>query len=81
MSNAKNFLGFLKDFDFVEIPRIQRDYVQGGEDEKAKDIRKTFVGDLCDAIKEQKNLSLDFVYGTVKKIKEESDVTPKIWTG
>lgn len=66
MDNAKNFLEFLREYDLIQIPRIQRDYVQGGNSKKATDIRKTFVGDLCNAIKEQKVLLLDFIYGNVE---------------
>lgn len=68
MDNAENFLAFLDKYDLIQIPRIQRDYVQGGENTKAKDIRETFVGDLCNAIKENKVLSLDFIYGNVEMI-------------
>ena len=60
------FLEFLREYDLIQIPRIQRDYVQGGNSKKATDIRKTFVGDLCNAIKEQKVLLLDFIYGNVE---------------
>ena len=68
MANAKNFLEFLSEYDLIQIPRIQRDYVQGGNSKKATDIRETFVGDLCNAIKEQKVLLLDFIYGNVEMI-------------
>jgi|GEM_PF-3327359 len=72
-TNAVNFLQFLAEFDYVCIPRIQRDYVQGGINKKAQDIRETFVGDLYETLLTGKQLSLDFVYGNVKKL-DKSDL-------
>ena len=66
--DAVNFLQFLKKFEHVQIPRIQRDYIQGGSNKKAKDIRETFVGDLYETVCTGKPLSLDFIYGNVKKM-------------
>ena len=62
-NGAISFLTFLADYDFVKIPRIQRDYVQGGKDDKAKDIREGFLADLKAAVMGEKELSLDFIYG------------------
>ena len=45
------------------VPRIQRGYVQGRNDEKGKEIRANFVPALVDAVFEEKVLSLDFIYG------------------
>ena len=45
------------------VPRIQRGYVQGRNDEKGKEIRANFVPTLVDAVFEEKVLSLDFIYG------------------
>lgn len=45
------------------VPRIQRGYVQGRDDEKGKEIRANFVPALVDAVFEEKDLSLDFIYG------------------
>ena len=63
------FLNFLEGYHSVEIPRIQRDYVQGGNDDKAKDIREGFLADLKKAVKKEKKLSLDFIYGVVENSK------------
>ncbi|MBQ3927431.1 MAG: DUF262 domain-containing protein, partial [Clostridia bacterium] len=48
------------------IPRIQRGYVQGRNDEKGKEIRANFVPSLVDAVFEEKILSLDFIYGVAR---------------
>ena len=47
----------------IRIPRIQRGYVQGRDDEKGKEIRANFVPTLVDAVFEGKDLTLDFIYG------------------
>ena len=54
----------LFDFDYIEIPIIQRDYAQGRE--SAKEIRKKFITKIMDTLKEGKKLHLDFIYGSVK---------------
>lgn len=52
----------------IEIPMIQRDYAQGREDGKTKELREIFVADLISAIlPSQSNplpLQLDFIYGS-----------------
>ena len=48
------------------IPRIQRGYVQGRNDEKGKGIRANFVPSLVDAVFEGNDLSLDFIYGVAR---------------
>lgn len=53
----------------IEIPMLQRDYAQGRENEKTNNIRKNFVKSLCNAIKNEKNLNLDFIYGTIENEK------------
>lgn len=56
----------LKEYQ-IEIPVIQRDYVQGRNDIKAKKIRKRFVEDLLENIVENSNniYHLDFIYGRI----------------
>lgn len=53
------------DFKKIEIPIIQRDYVQAREDdEKANEVIDKFLDDLYIALKkEKKKFHLDFVYG------------------
>lgn len=56
-------LELLKQFD-VEIPIIQRDYVQGRRNVGAKAVRKTLLGDMKKALcKTTPPLDLNFVYG------------------
>lgn len=69
---ATYFLKLLEKVDnAVLIPKIQRDYVQGGKNAKAEDIRHTFVEDLCGAVNGEKNLLLDFIYGIAEKDKQD----------
>ena len=49
----------------IEIPIIQRDYAQGRNNSKAADVRKSFVDNMIKAVKEDKPLFFDFVYGRV----------------
>lgn len=49
--------------NIIEIPIIQREYAQGRQIQKIKDIRQDFVEDLISHIKENKKLHLGFVYG------------------
>ena len=46
----------------IEIPIIQRDYAQGRENKVY--LRERLLGSLITALKDEKMLSLDFVYGT-----------------
>lgn len=54
----------------IRIPRIQRGYVQGRDDEKGKEIRANFVPNLVDAVFNGKDLSLDFIYGVARSDSE-----------
>ncbi|WP_172805263.1 DUF262 domain-containing protein [Aquiflexum balticum] len=50
----------------IEIPVIQRDYAQGRKSSRINPIRKKFIKDLIDALKDfSKSIHLDFVYGRV----------------
>jgi hypothetical protein len=53
----------------IEIPIIQRDYAQGRNNPKAEDIRKSMVTDLVAAVKGEKKLFFDFVYGRIDENK------------
>lgn len=57
------------EYGIIEIPKIQRDYAQGRDGKKARDIRRDFVADLHNALLENKELCLDFVYGITKNEK------------
>ncbi len=71
-----NFLqyGKTKHFSFwtlinkyrIEIPIIQRDYAQGRVDGKSSQIRGGFVESLRLALRDKKQLHLDFIYGSSK---------------
>lgn len=60
-STEWSFWRFLKECK-IEIPIIQRDYAQGrvGKEE----LRKSFLRDLKEALGTNKQMKLDFVYGT-----------------
>lgn len=50
----------------ITIPRIQRDYAQGRENDEAKEIRDNLLDDLYKTIIEKKEeLELDFIYGRI----------------
>ncbi len=53
----------------IEIPIIQRDYAQGREGKE--ELRKNFLTALLEAVN-GRPLELDFVYGSVKKDKENN---------
>ena len=42
----------------IIIPVIQRDYAQGRDNDKAKDIRQTFISDLINILTDNKKESL-----------------------
>ena len=46
----------------VEIPIIQRDYAQGRIDKE--ELRNNFLGALLRSIEEEKEIRLDFIYGS-----------------
>ena len=62
-SNKYTFWKLLNDYS-IEIPIIQRDYVQGREKEKR--VREKFLTAIYDKLKENKKLHLDFIYGVIK---------------
>lgn len=66
MNNQMIFADFLHDY-IIEIPRIQRDYVQGranNSDEKEK--RDNFINNLIRALLDPNyTCALDFIYGTI----------------
>lgn len=49
----------------IEIPLIQRDYVQGRDMPKVNYIRTRFVGALREALINKEPITLDFVYGEI----------------
>ncbi|MCL2311106.1 MAG: DUF262 domain-containing protein [Firmicutes bacterium] len=64
---SKTFLNLIKEKQ-IQIPQIQRDYAQGRNNEKAKEIRESFLPALINALeKSGKPLILDFIYGSSKE--------------
>lgn len=65
-SNNTSFSHFIGEY-CIEIPRIQRDYVQGRADSlEAEEKRDNFVSALLDALKPNgKQCRLDFIYGSI----------------
>lgn len=59
-----SFIDLIEQFK-IQIPILQRDYVQGRKNESVKEIRENFVEDLVEHIskKTDKILPLDFIYG------------------
>ena len=51
----------------IIIPRIQRDYAQGRIGKTTNRVRERFLEALYSAIKNQKTITLDFVYGDVEE--------------
>lgn len=64
MSDIYSFYQLISKYQ-IEIPIIQRDYAQGRNNSKAADVRKSLVGNMIKAVKEDKLLFFDFVYGRV----------------
>lgn len=60
-----NFTDILNKYS-IQIPIIQRDYAQGREEKKVFEIRDTFLEAISDKLLANKNLHLDFVYGSIK---------------
>ena len=56
---------FSKEYSRIEIPKIQRDYAQGRENESA--VADRFLDKIFECLKDDKNLELDFIYGSVDK--------------
>ena len=56
----------------IVVPKIQRDYVQGRKNATVAKNRKEFVEELVEAIKNDKPMSLNFIYGTIR----ENDFIP-----
>lgn len=50
-------------FQKVEIPKIQRDYAQGRDSEV--EVRKRFLDSIFNALRNNKSLDMDFIYGSV----------------
>lgn len=47
----------------IRIPIVQRDYVQGREKDQVKDARRNLLSEMREALKNNNNIDLNFVYG------------------
>ncbi len=65
-SFTRTFRQVIKDHP-IRIPKIQRDYAQGRNNDTVKDIRDRFVSTLVDHVLSGKALELDFIYGNTCK--------------
>jgi hypothetical protein len=63
MKSKISFWQLLSEYDVV-IPMIQRDYAQGRDDPRTKQIRESFLADLRSAFASGRSINLDFVYGS-----------------
>ena len=64
-----NFWNLINEYKIV-VPKIQRDYVQGRDNDTVRKNRKEFVKELIDSLAENKPMSLNFVYGTIQNSNE-----------
>jgi hypothetical protein len=61
-------------FEGIQIPMIQRDYAQGRADEI--EIRNRFLKSIFNALVNDENLELDFVYGSIKELDNKIHFIP-----
>lgn len=65
MTEVMTFINLLQNYEIC-IPIIQRDYAQGRNDEKTKEVRKNLIRDIKKCLEdEKKKIDFNFVYGTV----------------
>lgn len=51
----------------IAIPRIQRDYAQGRQEQAPTQIRKNFLRDIFDSLENKTQLDINFVYGNTRE--------------
>ena len=66
MSNKLSLIDFFKKYSRIEIPKIQRDYAQGRENES--EVANRFLDKIFECLKYSTDLELDFIYGSVDKV-------------
>lgn len=64
MGQQYTFWNLINNYKIV-VPKIQRDYVQGRENDIVKENREEFVEELIGSLSGHKPMSLNFVYGTI----------------
>ena len=65
MKTKYTFWELLQDYK-IEIPKIQRDYAQGRNDQAIDKIADKFLSDIKESILTNNELNLDFVYGKIE---------------
>lgn len=65
MQATKTFFDIIGQY-IIEVPIIQREYAQGRKTPKVNSIRKRFVKDLADVIRDKREIHLGFVYGKIE---------------
>ncbi|MEI0509858.1 DUF262 domain-containing protein [Brachyspira intermedia] len=65
MNDKLSLIDFFKKYSRIEIPKIQRDYAQGRENES--EVADRFLDKIFQCLKDITNLELDFIYGSVDK--------------
>ncbi|MBQ5561779.1 MAG: DUF262 domain-containing protein, partial [Clostridia bacterium] len=50
----------------ISIPVIQRDYAQGRNEKSAESIREDFINSLFDAVNDDKEMDINYIYGISK---------------
>lgn len=65
------FWNLINEYKIV-VPKIQRDYVQGRENDTVKKNREEFVEELIDSLAGGRPMSLNFIYGMIR----ENDFIP-----
>ena len=72
MNNKYTFWELCNSYDKIEIPIIQRDYAQGRDTADVQKLRDKFINDyLIEAIVNDQNIELDFVYGSIMPEKKD----------
>lgn len=61
----ETFWSLINQFNIC-IPIIQRDYVQGRNKDQVIDARQNLLNEMLEAIKTDRNLDLNFIYGKVR---------------
>lgn len=64
--------------DKIEIPKIQRDYAQGRESQG--EVHERFLTSIFDALEDNSEIEMDFVYGSVKKVELDNKQKTNIFT-
>ena len=72
------FSRLMKEESVIMIPKVQRDYAYGRKEEKVEEVLDGLLTTMLNAVKENTNVILDFVYGGtfVKKNNESSGLIP-----